>query len=261
MNIQNDQKLQNDLNMVFEKIQEIVAKSSDGDNIYRGEPKYYDKVSSTLYREYEEDIEEDFDIEVAQKEMLSDAKRHIGYLPHTGDPPKDFRADLALFLDVIERNTDETIDFELLTEIQHYGGKTNLIDFTTDYFIALFFACENHDDEDGRVILKKTEEIKDIIEHPRNPRHRVIAQKSVFVRPPKGFIEPVEDDMVPIPANLKKLVLQYLRTYHGISIETIYNDLYGYIRNQDSHDRVYLELYTGATEETRSRVFIDQLNR
>ena len=36
--------------------------------------------------------------------------------------------------------TEKARDFEILTEIQHYGGKTNLIDFTTDYFIALFFA-------------------------------------------------------------------------------------------------------------------------
>ena len=31
----------------------------------------------------------------------------------------------------------EKDDFEILTQLQHYGGKTNLIDFTTDYLIAL----------------------------------------------------------------------------------------------------------------------------
>ena len=90
-----------------------------------------------------------------------------------------------------------------------------------------------------------------MINHPRNPRHRVIAQKSVFVRPPKGFIEPHEDDIVTIPANLKQLILQHLRMYHGISTETIYNDLYGFIRNQDIHGGAYTQFYRGVTCQSR----------
>ena len=33
--------------------------------------------------------------------------------------------------------------------------------------------------------------------------------------------------------------------YHGISTETIYNDLYGFIRNQDIHGGAYTEFYRG----------------
>ncbi len=213
-------------------IRAIETKSVGGGYIYRGESEcheehpHYGKVSSSLWREY--GIGE-VDIEVVQVEMLSAAKKHIG------DLPQDFRVDFATFPNVDEENTDKTINFEILTEIQHYGGATNLIDFTTDYFIALFFACDGHHDKPGRIILQKTEEIKSMINHPRNPRHRVIAQKSVFVRPSKGFIEPHEDDIVTIPANLKELILGHLRMYHGISTETIYNDLYGFIRNQRIH--------------------------
>ena len=242
---------QNDLNTVLDKIQEIAAKSANGDYIYRGEPKCYPKVSSTLFRDYDDTEAGGLDIEVVQKEMLNGAKKHTGYLPHTGDLPKDFRARLAIFLNVDEEDTAETIDFELLTEIQHYGGKTNLIDFTTDYFIALFFACDGHHNEGGRVILQKTDEIKKTIKHPRNPRHRVIAQKSVFVRPPKGFIELREDKIVIVPANLKRLVLQYLRKYHGIFTETIYNDLYGFIRNQDIHESANTKVYRGLACQNR----------
>ena len=223
---------------VQDVIRAIEAKSAGGGYIYRGERKCYTKVSSNLYREYDID-EEHFDIEVVQKEMLGDAKKHLG------DLPQDFRTDFATFLNVIEEDTDETVNFEILTEIQHYGGKTNLIDFTTDYSIALFFACDGRHDKPGRVILQKTNEIKDIINYPQNPRHRVIAQKSVFVRPPKGFIEPRKKDIVIIPANLKKLVLQHLRTYHGISTETIYNDLHGFIKNQDIHGGAYTHFYKG----------------
>ncbi len=130
--------------------------------------------------------------------MLAAAKKH------TGDLLQDFRLNVITSLNVGGELTEEEIDFEILTEIQHYGGKTNLIDFTTDYFIALFFACDGLYDEDGRVILQKTDEIRVMIAHPRNPRHRVIVQKSVFVRPPKGFIEPREEQIVVVPSYLKQ---------------------------------------------------------
>ena len=232
-------------------IRTIEAKSADGGYIYRGERKRHTKVSSNLYRDYDDIEARGFDIEVVQKEMLSGAKKHTGHLPHTGDLPQDFRTKLAIFLNVSEEDTAEAIDFEILTEIQHYGGKTNLIDFTTDYFIALFFACDGHHDEDGRVIVQKTEEIEKMIKHPRNPRHRVIAQKSVFVRPPKGFIEPRESEIVIIPANFKELMLQHLRKYHGIFTETIYNDLYGFIRNQDIHGSANTQVYRGLACQNR----------
>ena len=230
---------------IRKRIDKIEKKSADGNYIYRGEPKthegppYHGKVSSSLWRDYGLEME-NFDIEVVQTEILSGAKEHIG------DIPQDYRADLAASLNVTQDESNQTIDFEILTEIQHYGGKTNLIDFTTDYFIALFFACDGHHNKKGRVILQKTEEIQDVIEHPRNPRHRVIAQKSIFVRPPKGFInKPHEDNVVIIPGNLKQWILQYLRKYYGISTEAIYNDLHGFIRHQDIHGGAYTEFYRG----------------
>ncbi len=219
-------------------ISEIEQKSKGGGYIYRGERKCNPKVSSKLYRDFEIEVEH-FNIELVQKEMLAAAKRH------TGELPQDFRVDVTASLNVGGELTEETIDFEILTEIQHYGGKTNLIDFTTDYFIALFFACDGRYKEDGRVILQKTDGIKDMIAHPRNPRHRVIAQKSVFIRPPQGFIEPSDNDIVTIPANLKQQMFEHLRNYHGISTEVIYNDLYGFIRNQDIHGDAYTHFYRG----------------
>ncbi|MDE0313943.1 MAG: tetratricopeptide repeat protein [Candidatus Poribacteria bacterium] len=223
---------------VLDIISEIEQKSNGGGYIYRGERKCNPKVSSKLYRDFEIE-EEHFNIELVQKEMLAAAKRHTGHLP------QDFRVDVTALPSFIGESTEEAIDFEILTEIQHYGGKTNLIDFTTDYFIALFFACDGRYNEDGRVILQKIDEIRDMIAHPRNPRHRVIAQKSVFIRPPRGFIEPHKNDIVTIPANLKQQILEHLRDYHGISTEVIYNDLYGFIRNQDFHGDAYTHFYRG----------------
>ena len=226
-------------------IRDIEKKSKGGGYIYRGERKCNPKVSSKLYRDFEIETGS-FDIELVQKEMLAAAKKH------TGDLPPDFRVDVIASLKPGGELTEEAIDFEILTEIQHYDGKTNLIDFTTDYFIALFFACDGRYDQDGRVILQKTDEIRDIIAHPRNPRHRVIVQRSVFIRPPRGFIEPDENDIVIIPANLKQQLLQHLRDYHGISAEVIYNDLHGFIRNQNIHGDAYTHFYRGFACQNRA---------
>ena len=200
-------------------IKEIAAKSEGYEYIYRGEPECYAKVSSTLYREYAHIGAESLALEIIQGKMLNEARKL----------------------------TYEIDDSEILIEIQHYGGKTNLIDFTTDYLIALFFACDGAPEKDGRVIRQKTETIKDLIKRPRNPRHRIKAQKTVFVIPPNGFIEPDKDDIVIIPAALKQPLLQYLREHHGISTETIYNDLYSFIKNQDIHRSAYKAFYSGLT--------------
>ena len=247
---------------IRKKISEIEEKSADGAYIYRGEPEthegppYYGKVSSSLWREHRLELEY-FNIRLIEQEMLKTAKKHTGhpqqnlvadlptvwgmYRGEGAEKPRLASVDLAK---VWEKYPSET-EFELLTEIQHYGGKTNLIDFTTDYLIALFFACDGHHDKDGRVILQETEEIKDMINHPRNPQHRVIAQKSVFVHPTEGFIEPHEKDIVIISANLKQPLLEHLRKYHSVSTETIYNDIYGFIRNQSIHRNAYTEFYRG----------------
>ena len=224
-----DEDIQSEIKKI---INEIESKSVNGNYIYRGEPEtheehpHYGKVSSSLWRDFGLDME-GFNIEAVQTEMLSSAQKHIG------NQLQDFRVDLA------------ASNFKILTEIQHYGGKTNLIDFTTDYFIALFFACDGHHNRNGRVILQKTEDIQNMIERPRNPRHRVIAQKSVFVRPPKGYIEPNEDDIVTILGDLKQWILQHLRKYHDISTETIYNDVYGFIKHQKIHGGAYTQVFWG----------------
>ena len=236
---------------IQEIIGDIVTKSTDGGYIYRGErrthkgPPYHGKVSSSLWRDFKI---EDLDVEYLQEEVLRGAKKHMGQLPRNFRPTGRRR---SRFLNIIQNDFEETIDFEILTELQHYGGKTNLIDFTTDYLIALFFASDGHHDKDGRIILQKTIAIEDMIWYPQNPRHRVVVQKSVFVRPPKGFIEPHEDELIIIPANLKQPLLEHLRKFHEISKETIYNDLHGFIRNQDNHESASLEYAKGFASQSR----------
>ena len=127
-------------------IREIEEKSVSGDYIYRGEPEhheespYYGKICSSLYRQYARIEADEFDIEVVQEEILAEAEASIW------------------IHEILADDSHETDDhIEILTQLQHYGGKTNLIDFTTDYLIALFFACDNSASitKDGRLILLK----------------------------------------------------------------------------------------------------------
>lgn len=206
---------------VQDLFREIVEKSSQGEYIYRGEPECFPKISSTLYRQYENEIEaEEFEIEIAQKEMLEHVKIYTHF-------------------------TDEA---DILTELQHYGGKTNLIDFTTDYLVAMFFACDSSYDEDGRVILcDRTSRYHQIQAPKKNQNSRVISQKSIFIQSPTGWIADSEVEIVSIPKKLKQSIMEHLKRFNGISIETIYNDMLGYIQNQEKHQTAYTEFFIGNT--------------
>jgi len=226
-----------------EIILEIEEKSAGGDYIFRGEPECYPKVSSTLYRQYEEIPTGLANVEDFQHEMLIAAKEH---LPGT---TSDFETLVRRLGAAIGIPSEPDHDFETLTELQHYGGKTNLIDFTTDYRVALFFACDGSPSKNGRVIFRKKGDIEELVENPRepiNPLNRVIVQKSIFVRPRRGFVEFDQGkDVVVIPVVLKKPMLEYLQKYHNISAKTVYNDLHGFIRIQDIHHKAYEAFYRG----------------
>ena len=211
-----------DLDKVLEKINEIAKESATGDYIYRGEPEHYDKVSASLYREYRDIEAKHFDIAVVQEGILKEARE---YTPHKME------------------------DFELLATLQHFGDKTNLIDFTTDYLVALFFACDGEPKEPGRVILLQRQSKAYTVEKPPRTIRRAETQKSIFVQAPKGFVEP--DWIVSIPAELKAALLDYLRKHHDISTKTIYNDLQGFIENRGLHKSAYTEFYKGFTCQER----------
>ena len=222
-------------NTVADILRKIEEKADTGEYIYRGEPEhyrrkpYYGKISSNLYRVFLEDKEfnvetEHFDIEAIQAEMLETAKL--------------FSRKMAT-------------ELKRLAEIQHYGGKTNLIDFTEDYLVALFMACDGSPNRNGRIIMQKKEQINLYIEESYEPINRIIAQKSIFVRHPDGFIQPNEDDVINIPINLKQPILEHLERGHGISAETIYNDIHGFIRHQSLKLETYKTIHRGLAEKQK----------
>ena len=200
---------------VLEKIGEIARAASNGSFIFRGEPKCYREISSSLYREYKTLLEPfgvaGFDIRSVQEEIIADAARHAGDLA-----PQD-----------------------ILSQLQHYGHPTNLIDFTTDYLIALFFACASEHNDDGQVILLSTE--TNFYFRMKSPANRIKAQKSVFVDPPSGVVKP--QHMVRIDSTLKLPILRYLGSHHDLSAQTIYDDIHGFIKNANVHRSAYAEFH------------------
>ncbi len=205
------------LTVVINKLGEIARAASRGSFVYRGEPKWYLEISSSLYREYKTLLEpfgaDGFDIRNVQEEIIADAARHAG----------DFSPQ------------------DILSQLQHYGHPTNLIDFTTDYLIAFFFACASEQAEDGRIILLNTE--TNLLFRMRSPANRIKAQKSVFVDPPSGVVSP--DHIVPIASELKLPILKYRSSYHDISVQTIYDDIHGFIKNAKIHRSAYAEFHIG----------------
>lgn len=194
------------LDSLNEIISEITEYSCDGDYIYRGEPEAYCKVSSTLYR--------------MAPTIFDSGEYTLGQLQQR------IVDHVKFYLNAYTKSDN----FDILTELQHYGSQTNLVDFTTDHYIALFFACDGSHDKDGRVILmNRTEEAVDKYEIKR-PQNRILAQKSIFAQPTKGYIDPTDITVIPVPSKLKQWILIHLSRFQDISFQSIYNDLIGYIR-------------------------------
>lgn len=206
---------------IINKIREIVEKEPIGTYIYRGEPEHFADVSSNLYR-----FCRDNKLPITSLTSIKDLLEHS----------------LRKFKTFDDEN--EISEFADMT--QHYGGLTNRIDFTSDYLIALFFACYGSPDKKGRVIILEQDKIR----FPSGKRYceirpleasnnRIVSQKSIFVIPSDGFINLEHDGIltVNIPKNLKRDILGFLQKHHGISVEAIYGDFAGVIRLQ----RVYLE--------------------
>ena len=197
------------LDKLFGIINEIVSISAGGDYIYRGEPRCYPKISSTLYRSYESAFDSgQFTIEQIQEIETQKVKDYI-------------------------RNQDKP-DFEIASELQHYGGESNLIDFTRDYHIALYFACAKLHGKDGRIVLLQQNQetiAKYQIERAQYPPKRAQAQNSIFVQPPGGFIYPNDKDVktVCIPKEIKQWILIHLHKFQDISYQTLFNDMYGFL--------------------------------
>lgn len=122
--------------------------------------------------------------------------------------------------------------WKLLARMQHFGYKTNLIDFTRDYLIALFFACydQNHRSDgssalsDGRIIILPEDER---MVEARIGDIRTVAQRSVLCWEPQGVIPKWQYETLVVPADLKNPLMLYLVKNHYIWPKTVFPDFAG----------------------------------
>ena len=261
MSTQNQSDSQNRPSTVNEIIAAILKKSSDGNYIFRGESKCYEKVSSGLYRAYSSSVgirDKDIPgaIQASVEKILSDAKAYLDEPDDseiltqlqrgTVDPDVVLVPGLETILARAQASLGKSTDFKILARLQHYGLKTNLIDFTTNPLVALFFACNSPFDEDGRIIVLKRQSAKDfcIKEAPPIIRHAV-SQRRILVEAHKGFIERGHYEVIPIGKCLKLDVQEYLEESHGISTKGVYGDIHGFIRTSDIYPDPYRKLLDG----------------
>ena len=159
------------------------------------------------------------------------------------------------------QNNRNVCDLELLAELQHYGAATCLIDFTENALIALWFACREEPQKDGKVVAMATDDpdkfstvnyevLKEPITYflmkeklwkwtPSGLNNRMVAQQSVFV-----FGEgKIEDNIyryknIRIEAGSKKDILETLIKTFGIKEQNLFNDLPGFAL-YNAHDKQY----------------------
>ena len=254
-------------------INRLVEKFGKGGYIFRGTTKRYslqkgegkirDGINSNLYRWVVKDEKEG---------EISDEQENLNKIFSENEHffPSDLEKEIVNSASrMFQSNTAE---HEILTELQHFGGKTNMIDFSRNMYVALFFACQGNFNESGELIalreddekLKKIKEINygkrpekgalEIIDPAgaQNSRQRVHFQSSVFVRPADGYINPKECEKFRICGKLKKPLSEYLRVFHNLTKDTIYNDLHGFISNERNNETASLYFYMGLANTYKS---------
>ena len=211
--------------------------------IFRGEPSdRFGKVTSNLYRklgEPEEVLDVKEQIEQTKKLItdllvqfgegkrrtplnegeFSKVEDELGSILEKclfigrrgGAVPEEYRGDISRELHKTYANEAKNwaidppkSEVEILTDIQHYGGETNYIDFSDCHLVALFFACYdyNYRERDGHIIVlpkqglerKSNEGLisqneRFIFSPLSGDNHRVEKQHSVMLYEPEGFLE------------------------------------------------------------------------
>jgi len=155
-----------------------------------------------------------------------------------------------------------TTNVDILTDLRHFGADTTLIDFSHNLFVALYIACAGEVEQTGTLIALPTGGVTNLadidyatrgkeialLRPARTPlsRARVEFQSSIFVHTPQGWIpEDTDYKSFCIPSMLKNTCLRYLHDFHNIRQGTIYNDLIGFIQNEENFKTAELFFYRG----------------
>lgn len=153
----------------------------------------------------------------------------------------------------------ELSDLELLAELQHFGAATCLIDFTENALIALWFACREKLDDNGKVVAMATDDPDKFptvtYEHSKLPimeflnkgklwqwtpsgmNNRIVAQQSVFVFGEGAIHESLYVE-IDVDAASKRTITSTLDKSLGVNEQSVFSDLAGFALN-NAHDKTY----------------------
>ncbi len=158
-------------------------------------------------------------------------------------------------------------DLQLLAKLQHFGAATGLLDFTWNSLVALWFACKDNDDCDGKIFVIN---LRDPIRFQQVPNEtekqsveaiflpgnnldkllyweakihgeaaaRILRQRSVFVigRPliPEDVVQHVE-----IEASDKAGIRKELEGIFDLSERTLFMDIHGFSEANKAESPTY----------------------
>ncbi len=227
-----------------------IGENGEGQLIFRGESDLYSSVRSTLARHWNTDSPDA--LRIISKGNLNRARQYLqGVRPG---------------------------ELETSALVRHMGGVTNLVDFSTEIWIALFFACL--DDRipprrytRGRIYaLDYSREYDDLeihsLEHQASPvpQDRWQRQSGVVVIPIAGTISPNHlQEVVKITPESKRHLNEFLNRI-DVSVRTLFNDLEGYIRYEQDYAPIEAICHMamrllGTGEQKRAFYFAESLIR
>ena len=167
-----------------------------------------------------------------------------------------------------KRDGRELKDLEILAYLQHQGAATPLMDWSRSFAVALWFACDENKDEegkdkDGRVVMMnilanldkkityitsenmdkayaKLKENKIYYFEPASTLERIISQSSVFLFSKKEpLVLGIEE--VLIPHSEKKKLREEISLLFGIDKTSLYDDFVGFAARNKPEEKITLD--------------------
>ena len=206
------------LSRAARKVMYDLAKANDQVNlIFRGESDLYHSVRSTLSRRWNTDSPAA--LASMESNNMNVARRFCPEIEYS--------------------------DIEMRGMIQHMGGYTNMLDFSTEIWVALFFACMDPS-KTGRIWAYDFSKelngytIHELAHRIGSPQPRWNAQYGVGVIAETGIIDPsLLIEIAQIPPEIKDELTTIISSTIEIRAESMFPDLEGFIRyGQDTapHD-------------------------